>query len=414
MIKKLRRKFVFINASLIFLVFLSILCAYTYSMYYKREQEGYNQLQMVLERGYAVGDAQMSGSNRTEQRNIAPGFCVKIDKQGRVILTGIQHYTEISTDMMGDAIQVASEAKKDQGTINHLQLRYVRMHTDSGLRIAFADISTELDQHRSYIGIGVVILVSGLGVVLLLAWLLAVVSIRPVEQAWERQSQFVADASHEIKTPLTIILAHTGLLLAGENQIPNQRKWVEHIRTEAERMKELVENMLFLAKSDEGREPLIMDEVNMSELVLQSTLPFEAVAYEKGFGIVTEIDEGIQLWGNARELEHLLLILLDNACKHSLQGGEIRVSLHGTELSVNNASATMIPKEKLSRIFDRFYRADEARDRETGGYGLGLAIAKAIAEQHGGKIRAESTPETGVTMIVDFGRNYKLRNKSSE
>ena len=74
----------------------------------------------------------------------------------------------------------------------------------------------------------------------------------------------------------------------------------------------------------------------------------------------------------------------------------------------------MIPKEKLSCIFDRFYRADEARDRETGGYGLGLAIAKAIAEQHGGKIRAESTPETGVTMIVDFGRNYKLRNKSSE
>ena len=414
MIKKLRRKFVFINASLIFLVFLTILCAYTYSMYYKREQEGYNQLQMVLERGYAVGDAQMSGSNRTEQRNIAPGFCVKIDKQGRVILTGIQHYTEISADMMGDAIQVASEAKKDQGTINHLQLRYVRMHTDSGLRIAFADISTEIEQYRSYIGIGMVILVGGLGVVLLLAWLLAVVSIRPVEQAWERQSQFVADASHEIKTPLTIILAHTGLLLAGENQIPNQRKWVEHIRTEAERMKELVENMLFLAKSDEGREPLIMDEVNMSELVLQSTLPFEAVAYEKGFGIVTEIDEGIQLWGNARELEHLLLILLDNACKHSLQGGEIRVCLHGTELSVNNASATVIPKEKLSRIFDRFYRADEARDRKTGGYGLGLAIAKEIAEQHGGKIRAESTPETGVTMIVDFGRNYKLRNKSSE
>ena len=225
-----------------------------------------------------------------------------------------------------------------------------------------------------------------------------------MERAWEQQRQFTADASHELKTPLTVILANTGILLSHKQEtISNQVKWVENTETEAQRMKQLVEDMLFLAKSDDVRLPVTHLPLDFSDAVLSRILPFESVAYEQGITIQSNIERDIVVNGDEGQLKQLVSILMDNACKYAPQGGTITVSLlreqEKAKLVVNNTGGVIAPEE-LAHVFERFYRSDKSRARKQGGYGLGLAIAKSIAEKHHGVITAESEEKSGTSFTV--------------
>ena len=197
-----------------------------------------------------------------------------------------------------------------------------------------------------------------------------------------------------MKTPLTVILANLGVLLSHPDEsIAENRRWVEGSREEAVRMKGLVEDMLFLARSDADQAPMVTGEVNLSELLWGSLLSFEPVAFEQGVTLHSTVEPDLLRQGAAAQLQQLFAILLDNAVKYAGEHGEIWVDLRRKEgklvLSVRNTGEP-IPPDCLPHIFDRFYRADAARTRERGGYGLGLAIAQRIAERHGGSIAAES------------------------
>ncbi len=236
-----------------------------------------------------------------------------------------------------------------------------------------------------------------LGGFFVISLMLSGLALKPAEEAWEQQRRFVADASHERKTPLTVILTNTGILLAHSGDtIAQQQKWVEYIRDEAQRMRALVEDLLFLAKSDAGKETSpVTAPVDVSELTWSALLPFEPVAFEQGVEMESEI---------ADQLRRLVAILLDNAVKYAGNGGRVKLVLSRPErggvcLTVHNTGPA-IPPEHLPHLFERFYRADDSRARTSGGYGLGLAIAKRIVDGHGGSITVSSREDASTDFTV--------------
>ena len=206
--------------------------------------------------------------------------------------------------------------------------------------------------------------------------------IRPLEENDRRQRQFISDSSHELKTPVAVISTNAELLSReiGENE------WLANIQYENDRMGELIRQLLDLSRAENTEVP--MEPVDFSRIVTGETLALEMLAFDKGKRIESDIEDGISLFGNRNQLTQLTSVLLDNAIRHST-GEEIQLSLrrqgHEAELTVAN-EGNEIPREKLEHIFDRFYRVDEARNSEGHHYGLGLSIAKAVTEKHGGRI----------------------------
>ena len=309
---------------------------------------------------------------------------------------------------MVQRVLTASETERE-GYLREYQLRYLFLpasteHTSRS--IAFLDVSGQVQDFERLIITLVIVGIIGELAFLLISIFLARFTIKPVKTAWEQQRQFVADASHELKTPITVILANTGILLKHrDDTIASQEKWVDYTKEEAERMKKLVEDMLFLAKSDMAKLPLEKQEVNFSDLVLNSLLSFESVAFEQGISLEQDIAQDLMLCGNEAQLRQLITILLDNACKYATEDGRVKVTLSNKQeklfLSVNN-TGSYIPKEEQDRIFERFYRADESRVRKEGGYGLGLSIARSIAAAHKGKLTVASSEQDGTTFTVQL------------
>ena len=237
-----------------------------------------------------------------------------------------------------------------------------------------------------------------------LSFFLARMSLRPVEHAFSEQQRFVQDASHELKTPLTVILANLSILKSHPTAtIREEALWIQNTETEAKRMQELTERLLFLAKADAKNMPTRSEVLSLSTLVESTALPFTALAFERKLSLALDISPALSVRGDAQTLAQLLAILLDNALKYAAPGTEVTVRLCRQKkhalLSVHN-NGELIPADALPRLFDRFFRVDKSRARAAGGYGLGLSIAKTIANAHGGDIRADSTAEHGTVFTV--------------
>ena len=232
-----------------------------------------------------------------------------------------------------------------------------------------------------------------------LSFFLARMSLRPVEHAFSEQQRFVQDASHELKTPLTVILANLSILKSRPAAtIQEEMLWIQNTETEARRMQELTERLLFLAKADSKRFSPKIERLSLSKLTEAAALPFTALAFERGLSLETKLEAELYVKGDARALTQLLAILIDNALKYAKSGSVVTVRLARQKkqalLSVHN-EGEVIPQDALPHLFDRFYRVDKSRARAQGGYGLGLSIAKTIAHAHGGDIRVESSAEHG-------------------
>jgi len=223
---------------------------------------------------------------------------------------------------------------------------------------------------------------------------------KPIKDSLEKQKQFISNASHELKTPLTVISANADVLMQSEKNI-----WLNNIASQTERMNLIISDMLALAKMDEGKTKLISEEFNLSETVIENVLPFDAVAFEKGKNIELEVMPDIIYVGDSASVKKIVNILLDNAVKHAERGGIIKVTLKkegkNVLLSVFNTGSD-VPAENSNRIFERFYRGDNTRASETKGSGLGLSIAKSISDANKWKISARSVPNESMTINVVF------------
>lgn len=406
MIEKLKKKFVFINMALVSVVLIVVfasLCVSTYS----------NQVRMTMN---ALGSTLDS---RNDNHLAAPD--AKSDKPFNGVLTfsamvssdgsvaaAFTDGVSIDSGILQQAVERAYASDKNVGKLSDLSLRYMKAMTAVGTtKIAFADTSNETATLRYSIVFSLIFGGAALVAFFFISLLLSSLAIKPVKKSWEQQRQFIADASHELKTPLTVILANTDILLSHKNdKIEKQLKWVENTRSEASDMKKLVDDLLFLAKSDDNRDkkPELIP-TNVSDEILGCILPFESMSFEKGVPIVSDVEQNVYAKTDAARVKQIAVILLDNACKYSEKGSPVSVSLKrlGGEavIAVNNKGA-VIAKNDLAHLFERFYRCEKSRakEAETGGFGLGLSIAKSAAETINARLFAESDEINGTTFTL--------------
>ena len=287
--------------------------------------------------------------------------------------------------MVTDIVALAAASEAELGVLENYHLRYLRRQMPTELTLVFVDISGEEAALRNLkltcAAIGLVSAAAFWAVSILLArW-----AVRPVEQAWAEQRQFVADASHELKTPLTVILTNAELM-----QSDPDPRYAGSILTMASRMRSLVESLLELARVDGGAVRAAFEPLDLSALVSEELLPFEPLYFERELTLESQIEEGLSVSGSPGHLRQVLSILLDNALTHAPSGSEVRLRLarQGQNALLTVTNPGELTREQCRMIFQRFYRVDTARTG--GGYGLGLPIAQAIVSSHGGKIWAES------------------------
>lgn len=298
--------------------------------------------------------------------------------------------------MLTDIVARAAAAEAELGVLEDYDLRYLRTRNPREMTLVFADISGEKaamgNLKLTCAAIGAV----SFAVFWLLSILLARWAVRPVERAWEEQRQFVADASHELKTPLTVILTNAELL-----QTDPDPRYTQSIGIMAQRMRTLVESLLELARVDNGAVRDIFRETDLSELVSAELLPFEPVYFEQGLTLESDLQPDLRISGSPGHLRQMLSILLDNALVHAPAAATVRVRLarQGQHALLTVSNPGSLSREDCRRIFQRFYRVDAARSGE--GYGLGLPIALGIVTDHGGKIWADSRDGT-VTLSVQL------------
>lgn len=379
MIRTLRLKFICVTMA-IFTVFLTVLLSLlVHTTAEGLRTESVAQLRQTAEEPILPG--------RPGQTQLSC-FVIRVTRWGQSIQsTG--GFDLSDEEMLTDIVAQAAASTEDIGELEEYSLRFCRQQRPNELTIVFADISGEQSTLKTLrltcIGIGTVsVLVFWLLSILLARW-----AVRPVEQAWQEQRQFVADASHELKTPLTVIMTNAELLQSDADE--QQSQYARSILTMSQQMRSLVEGLLELARVDNGAAKAAFETLDLSELVNDELLPFEPVYFERGLMLESQVEEGITITGSPRHLRQVADILLDNAMKYAPAESTVRVCLAkqgGSALLTVTNPGEALSREECQRIFRRFYRVDAART--SGGYGLGLPIAKGIVTDHGGKIWAES------------------------
>ena len=420
MINKLRRRIILINMALIGVVILGIFTTVNINNYSNSVHTMERGLSQLLDKNDrfpmegAIPPEEMDGFNQEGKgfrfkkdgmRDEAPMqitsyITVTVDNNGSILDKQESNVT-MDDEALADCIRLATEKS---GQIGDYSLMYVTREGMSEKQIAFADNSSIYSSLQNSLLISLALFIVSLGVIFGISLFLSNLAVKPVKKAWDQQKQFVADASHELKTPLTVILANNNIMMSHtESSVKDERQWLESTQEEANHMKQLIDEMLFLAKSDAGTEKIQLSDVDFSEQVEGCTLNFEPVAFEKEVLIDADIDEKVILHGNSTQLNQLVHILVDNAVKYADKGTVITVKLKRqgdyVHFSVNNHGNEMTP-EDMEHIFDRFYRAEKSRT--TKGYGLGLSIAQRIVQSMNGKLRVESDKENGTTFTAEF------------
>ena len=279
--------------------------------------------------------------------------------------------------------------------------RFSRCSIDDEYMLIFLNIHRETETVRSFLLASAAISFVGLLAVTLLLTVLSGRIVKPIADSYEKQKQFITDAGHELKTPITIINADADVL---ETEI-EQNEWLDDIRKQTDRLASLTSDLIYLSKMAEDGSGLTTTDFSISDLVSGTVQSFQAVALSQEKTLATEIQPGLIMTGDEKSIGKLVSILLDNACKYSPEGGKISASLERTGktllLTVFNTAENITPGS-ADMLFERFYRADSSRNSESGGFGLGLAVAKAVTEAHKGKIHAFSEDGASLTVKAEF------------
>lgn len=410
MLKKLKHKFIFINMLMVGIVVIFIFTAVCILTYRSSKNEMIRSLEQVIS---VKGKNDLHpGVGMPEIENGSPlpyvyVFSVLVNEHGE-ITSRYETGADIDEDFLVNAVAaIMAAGGQESGTLRSLDLLYMKKEVPGGTAIAFASLDHLNITMKNTILISVAACVASLLIFLYVSNILAGFAIKPIAAAWQQQKQFVADASHDLKTPLTVILANTGILLSHKEQtVESQLKWIESTEEEAQYMRGLVDRMLELAKSEDMEAGMMLSDVDISELSQRVILQFEPMAFEKQVTIVSDITPDIYIKTEAEAYIRLIHILIDNAVKYSPAGGCITVCLASIKqmikLTVHNEGEA-IPEEDIPHIFERFYRADKARS--VGGYGLGLSIAKNIAKAMSGEIDAHSSAAGGTVFTVLFKKS---------
>lgn len=406
MIKKTQSKVFMVVMLSLSIIIISIISVINIVNYKESKQESY----MLIENASGILK-QMTSSHPTaplpmEDKN-------DFDKQQRVLYwkaaqfyfvvvkddTVIGIINENSEKYTNEEIKkyalYVSKKNKSHGSIDNLV--YGIKNVKGNKIITFMDNSISNKSLRKMFLLSLLIGIVALVFAYFISKKISLWIVKPIEETLNKQKQFISDASHELKTPLAVICANADIL---ETEIGNN-KWLTYIQTEVASMDKLVNSLLSLARveKERGKEELV--DFDISKVVLGGTMAFESLAYEKEVILIDDVDEKLKLKGNSEEIKQLISILIDNGIKHTKKGGKVIVTLKKRKnniiLKVKNMGEP-IAKGEEEKIFERFYRSDESRNRDSKRYGLGLAIAKSIVEKHNGKIKVSC--EDGFTIFT--------------
>lgn len=430
--KEYRKRFVQMNMLLIGLVLLlmvAVIAAYMYRDYYDGLRITMAQVVKPLDSFSMPPEGEndrFADSKPHSPREDPPGRGFDFRKQALEAQKGIMavfyapeadeirvlsQESVFDEDTLSQVLNAAVMQKDAFGTLWDYRAVYYRAGNGSPYKIALAS--------TSYIGhsmLSLALALSAIWVAAMLCFLLvsiqlSKVAVRPMEEAMRREKQFVADASHDLKTPLSVILANNSILRENpQATVGSLEKWIDSTQNAAKNMQQLIGEMLALADAERTDAPLTVETVDVSEVITKTALQLESVAYEKAVALKTEISDGIMLRTNGDYLQRIAASLMENAIKYEPGGGEVYVRLtaekHWVQMEIQNRN-TLIPAEDLPHVFDRFYRGDKSRQRETGGYGLGLSITKQMVERLGGHISVMSSGEKGTV----FSASFPLKNE---
>lgn len=328
-------------------------------------------------------------------------FLVRFDMDGKIVYTDVNNISSVDEETANAYAREVYVSGKTSGKKKEFRYRVQASKDGRGTNIVFLNVGSDRQSILAVLLISSLIFVVGWGLMLLLVIALSKRAIRPIAENLEKQKQFVTDAGHEIKTPLAIILANTEAM-----ELHNgESKWSKNIRKQTERLSGLMKNLLTLARMEEGTAPVVMADLDMSKLTKEVADSFAESSKLKQIELQTKIASDIKLHANREEMTQLLTILLDNAIKYSIEQADIVLTLakRGKEvmLSCEN-TCEKLPDVEADRLFDRFYRSDAARTQKSGGYGIGLSVARAIVQNHKGKISAEYKDGNRIVFKVEL------------
>ena len=403
MIKRLRVKFILVIMAIVMVLLGCILGVVIHFTGQSMQMQSISMMRTIATTPFQQG---IPGKPIDDEVRL-PFFTVQISSRGELIAASGGYFDLTDREYLQEIINEALLSDRETGELEEHGLRYLKSVSPRGYTIVFSDTTTESAtlKHLFYscLAIFVVAMILFLGISILLShWV-----IKPVATAWDQQRQFVADASHELKTPLSVIMANAELMQGEDLGEEERRTYSGNILGVTYQMRFLVENMLEMARVDNGTVKMNFNMVDFSQLVSDAALSFQLLYEEQGIGLRCAVPDGVEIHGSEQHLYQVMDVLLDNALKYSTPGGMVSVDLANTGrncvLSVASPGEP-ISKEDLKNIFKRFYRADKARAMN-GSYGLGLSIAESIVEAHKGTIWAES--EKGYNVFyVQIPTNY--------
>ncbi|MBE5828771.1 MAG: HAMP domain-containing histidine kinase [Butyrivibrio sp.] len=332
---------------------------------------------------FALG--RLNNAKSAEMPYMARYFFVTFDSSGNVTETDTRHVAFITEENASEYAKAVYASGKERGFYHSYRYKSKTLD-DSSKIIVFIDLSSQMISAYKLLGQSLLIGAFALIAMFILVFLFSGQAVAPVVESLEKQKRFITDAGHELKTPLAVISANVDVLELESGK----SEWTGSIKNQIKRMNSLVKNMLTLSRMDEERMHVVFSDFDMSAAVKETSESFEAIAESKNKKYKMDIEEGIHITGDKNSIVQLSSLLLDNAMKYSSENGSIHVILTKDKNIVLEVSNTCdcIPEGNLDRLFDRFYRADSSRSRETGGYGIGLSVARAIAQSHGGDIEA--------------------------
>ena len=393
MIKKLKFKFIFLTM-ISLLILLLVLISGINLMSYNSVVADSDEILEVLSHNRGAFPEHKDNKFHKDKKPMSPEapyesrfFTVLMDNSGNIIQTNTSRIKSVDTKK---AIEFSNDVYTKNRASGFIDVyRFSKTDENGNIRITFLDCRKQLDSFYSFLEWSIIVSAIGYIVVFLIIFFCSGRIIKPIAESYEKQKRFITYASHEIKTPLTIINANADILEAekGENE------YVDDIRAQTRRLTELTADLIYLTKMEEN-DKLDLIDVPFSDIVTETIESFTSLIKQANISLIVEIEPLLTVQGNTKSLNQLVNSLLDNAVKYTPQKGNIIVKLNkrgkNAELSIENSTRDTIKKDNLNKVFDRFYRTDVSRNSETGGHGIGLSIAKAIVEKHSGKIFASS------------------------
>ncbi|MCR4796496.1 MAG: HAMP domain-containing histidine kinase [Ruminococcus sp.] len=394
MLKRLKIKFIAVIMSIVTILFVVIFGLVLHFTKQNIERESEQMMRTMAFRPPASGPMHKPDNNKdNRQNNIRlPFFTVTVYESGEIKASGGDYFDLTDEEMLQKLVNAVNERKEETGILPDYDLRYMKDHNRRIKTIVFADISSEKAMIRGLIRNMAIIGIVGYVIFFLISLILAKWVTKPVDKTWNEQKQFIADASHELKTPLTVIMTNAEMMNDKSYSESDRLGFTKNILSTSQRMRGLVESLLELARLDNNRTLIKLSDVDLSKIINDSILPFEPLFYENNMELSADIDNDINVEGDKDKLRQVINILLDNALKYSDPADKVTVKLkrHSSECIMSvSGLGTPLTKEERVDIFKRFYRVDQARN-DGQSYGLGLSIADSIIKEHNGKIWAES------------------------